>query len=116
MEESKNEYLLSDVIEWGQAYDEDAIEVLRAFKKFYDGYNELCNIGDWWESMNQGIPFDDTVKTEWEKLEQIDFMRIIDTMAMALAGSYVRFDKFVDGCINAFENGHGFRHKETKEK
>lgn len=109
------ETTLADVISWGQAYDDEAIEVIKSFKKFYDGFNELCNIGDWWELMNQGSPFDDVVKEQWKKLEDIDVMMILDTIAMALAGTYVRFDKFTEGCINAFENGHGFRHKETKE-
>ena len=108
--------LLSDVIDWGQGVDEDIMEVLRFFKQFHDAYYELINYGDWWDVFNQGVVFDETMKKEWEKIESIDFMSRLDTMAMAIVGNYVRFDKFAEGCFDAYEKGNGLRHKpEDKE-
>lgn len=108
----KGGVLLADVIDWGQGYDDTIIELLQAFKKFRDGYYELINYGDdWWEIFNQGRDFDEIMKEQWEKFESVDFMNLVEKMAVAIAGTYVRFDEFADGVVDAYNNGNGLRHK-----
>ena len=107
----KGETLLSDVIDWGQGHDDTIMELLQAFQKFRDGYYDLINYGDdWWENFNQGRDFDEIMKEQWEKFESVDFMNLVEKMAVAIAGTYVRFDKFVDGVVDAYNNGNGLRH------
>lgn len=104
---------LADVIDWGQGYDDTIMELLQAFKKFRDGYYGLINYGDnWWDMFNQGTEFEEMMKEQWQKLEKIDIMDIIEKMAIAIAGTYVKFDDFVDGVVDAYDNGNGLRHKE----
>ena len=113
----KGDVLLADVIDWGQGYDDDIIELLQAFKKFRDGYYELINFGDdWWDRFNQGRDFDEIMKEQWDNVESIDFMNCVEKMAVAIAGTYVRFDKFVDGTIDAYNKGNGLRHEEKPRK
>ena len=104
---------LSEILEYGQGYDDVIVELFKNFQKFRDGYYGLINYGDdWWKNFNQSTWFDKTMQEQWKQIEDIDFMTVIDTMAMAMAGEYVNFDKFVNGVIDAYENGGGFRHKE----
>lgn len=108
----KGDVLLADVIDWGQGYDDSIIELLQAFQKFRDGYYSLVDYGDdWWKVFNQGTDFDKAIKREWDKVESIDMMLIMETIANNMAGTYVRFDKFVDGVVDAYDNGNGLRHK-----
>lgn len=108
--------LLEDVIDWGQGYDDTIMELLENFKKFRDGYYGLINYGDeWWENFNQGTDFDEIMKEQWEEFEKVDFMNIVEKMAVAIAGTYVRFDKFADGVKKCYEQGNGFRHREKEE-
>lgn len=105
--------LLVNVIEWGQGYDDEVVEMLDSFQKFRDAYYELINFGDdWWSVMNQGVEFDEIMKAQWETLEDVGIMECIETMAIAIAGSYVRFDDFADGVKKCYEQGNGYRHKE----
>ena len=107
----KGETLLSDVIDWGQGYDDTIMELLQEFQKFRDGYYGLINYGDdWWKNFNQGRDFDEIMKEQWEKFESIDFMNLVEKMSVAIAGTYVRFDEFVDGVVDAYNNGKGLRH------
>lgn len=107
----KGDVLLSDVIDWGQGYDDNIIELLQAFKKFRDGYYELINYGDdWWKTFNQGVYFDEIMKEQWDKVESINFMNCVEKMAVSIAGTYVRFDEFVDGVVDAYNKGNGLRH------
>ena len=108
----KGGVLLADVIDWGQGYDDTIVELLQAFQKFRDGYYELINYGDdWWENFNQGRDFDEIMKEQWEKFESVDFMNLVEKMAVAIAGTYVRFDEFANGVVDAYNNGNGLRHK-----
>lgn len=108
---------LSQVLEYGQGYDDVIVELFKSFKQFMEGYFGLINYGDdWWQNFNQGVEFDEVMKEQWKKIESIDFMKTIDTMAMAMAGTYVDFYKFVNGVIDAYEQGGGFRHKENADK
>ena len=50
------------------------------------------------------------MKEQWEKFESIDFMNLVEKMSVAIAGTYVRFDEFVDGVVDAYNNGKGLRH------
>lgn len=114
----KSKTKLADVLDYGQADDRDALEVLQAFQQFTDGYYRLCSISDveWWEWMNQSTMFNEIMEEQWDKLNKIDFMSIIGKMEIALAGAYVRFSPFVDGVTEAFENGCGFRGNYDQEK
>lgn len=108
----KENVLLADVIDWGQGYDDSIIELLQAFQKFRDGYYGLINYGDdWWEMFNQGRDFDEIMKEQWTEFESIDFMNLVEKMTVAIAGTYVRFDNFVDGVVDAYNNGNGLRHE-----
>lgn len=103
---------LKEVIDWGQGYDDTIIELLKAFKKFRDGYYGLINYGgDWWKEFNQGVDFNEIMKEQWRKIDANDFMNCIEKMAVAIAGTYVRFNEFVDGVIEAYDSGKGLRHK-----
>lgn len=113
----KGNVLLADVLEYGQGYDDDITELFKAFKMFRDGYYALINYGDdWWEVFNQGKDFDEIMEEQWKQIEDIDFMNLIEKMAVAMAGTYVRFDRFVDGVVDAYEQGNGFRHKEQENE
>lgn len=113
----KGNVLLSDVIDWGQGYDDSIIELLQSFKKFRDGYYGLINYGnEWWEVFNQGADFDDIMKEQWDKVESVDFMNLVEKMAVTIAGTYVTFDKFVNGVIDAYNNGNGLRHKDESHE
>lgn len=113
MIERKGNVKLADVLDYGQGHDDVIVELLKNFQKFRDGYYGLINYGDdWWECFNQTTWFDRTMQEQWGKIKEVDLMETIDTMAMAMAGTYVRFDKFVDGVVDAFEQGSGYRHKE----
>lgn len=113
----KEKPLLEDVIDWGQGYDDTIMELLENFKKFRDGYYGLINYGDsWWENFNQGKDFDEIMKEQWEEFEKVDFMNLVEKMAVAIAGTYVRFDKFADGVKKCYEQGKGLRHREENKQ
>jgi hypothetical protein len=106
---------VKDIIEWGQGYDDTILELLKAFKKFRDGYFELINWDDdWWKHFNQGYEFDLIMKEAWEKIDE-DLMESIEIMAIAITGAYVNFNKMLEGVKEAYENGSGLRHKEEKK-
>ena len=102
---------VEEIIDWGQGYDEDIIEVLQAFKTFMDSYYNLKRYDDWWEVFNQDVWFNEIMKKEWEELEDADIMGHIEKMSKAIAGSYVIFDKLLQGVEEAYNNGKGLRHK-----
>ena len=107
----KGNVKLAEVLDYGQGYDDVIAELFENFKKFRDGYFGLINYGDdWWKAFNQSTWFDEAMQEEWDKIEEIDFSATIEKMAMAMAGSYVRFEKFADGVKDAYEQGCGFRH------
>ena len=108
---------LAEVLDYGQANDTQALEVLKAFNEFRNGYYKLCGISDfsWWEWMNQGTSFDRIMESQWKKLDEIDFMCVMETMAIALAGTYVRFDEFVKGVEDSYNRGCGYRGIEEGE-
>ena len=109
--------LLEDVIEWGQGYDDTIMELLENFKKFRDGYYGLINYGDdWWKQFNQNVEFDKIMRANWETLEEVDIMGRLESMAIAIAGTYVSFDDFVDGVQECYEQGWGLRHRENFEQ
>lgn len=106
---------VKDIIEWGQGYDDTILELLKAFKKFRDGYFGLINYDDdWWTLFNQGYEFNIIMKDAWKKIDEY-MMESIETMAIAIAGGYVNFNKLVESVEEAYENGSGFRHKEDQE-
>ena len=108
--------LLEDVIDWGQGYDDTIMELIDSFQKFRDGYYGLINYGDdWWENFNQGVDFNEIMKEQWEEFEKVDFMNLVEKMAVAIAGTYVRFDNFADGVKKCYEQGKGLRHKKLSE-
>lgn len=96
---------VEDIIDWGQGNDEQCTEIIEAFHKFYDGYFSLCAFSDdnWWEFMNQSVDFNSLMKTEWDKLEEIDFMGIMERMSIILSGGYIRFNRFAEGVKEAYE-------------
>lgn len=107
--------LLEDVIDWGQGYDDTIMELMDNFKKFRDGYYGLINYGDdWWKSFNQNSSFDTIMKAQWDTLEDADIMGCMETMAIAIAGAYTKFDKFADGVQKCYEQGKGLRHRDTE--
>ena len=111
---SREEVRLSEVLNYGQGYDDEIVSTLKCFKQFRDAYYGLIDCGDnWWDCFNAGVEFDEIMKESWELIDdEHKFMTAIDKMAIAMAGAYVSFDKFVDGVDIAYENGGGFRHKE----
>ena len=107
---------LIDVLEYGQGYDDEIAEVIEAFVKFRNGYYDLLNYGDsWWGVFNQSTTFDKVMKSQWEKIEEIDMMDILDRMEMAMVGTYINFGKFARVVIDANKKGEGFRHIEKKK-
>ena len=108
----KGDVRLADVIDWGQGYDDDIMELFKAFKKFRDGYYELINYDDdWWRLFNQGTDFDEIMEEAWKEIDdKYRFMTNIEKMAVAMAGTYVRFNKYVDAVLDAYEKGNGLRH------
>lgn len=101
---------LKDVIDWGQGYDDTIVELLKAFKQFRDGYYGLINYGDnWWKEFNQGVDFNEIMKSQWDLIDAHDFMNCIEKMRVAIAGTYVRFNEFVDGVVEAYDSGEGLR-------
>ena len=114
---SKGNVKLAEVLEYGQANDTQVLEVLKAFNEFRNGYYKLCGISDydWWKWMNQGYSFDKIMESQWKKLDEIDFVSVMETMAIALAGTYVRFEEFVNGVEEAYNQGCGYRGIVEKE-
>ncbi len=106
---------VEEIIEWGQGYDEDIIKVLQSFKKFRDSYYELEDYGDWWDVFNQDVWFNESMQKEWEELKNADIMGHIEKMSKAITGSYVIFDKLLQGIEEAYNNGKGLRHR-SKER
>ena len=102
---------LSEILEYGQGADDVIMEIFVGFHKFWDGYYTLVNYGDeWWkDTFNQSIEFDKLMKSQWQKLENADIGEVIDTMAIAMAGVYVKFGKFVEGVVGAYKDGKGYR-------
>lgn len=106
---------VKDIINWGQGYDDTILDLLRGFKKFRDGYFQLINWDDdWWTHFNQGLEFDEIMKEAWGKIDE-DLMDSIETMAIAITGAYVNFNKMLEGVEEAYENGSGYRHKEDED-
>lgn len=106
-----------DVLEYGQGDDGNIAEIFKAFKKFRDGYYELTNWGDdWWKVLNQDTMFDEMMAEQWKEIEKIDFMSVIEKMAKALVGTYVRFDCFAETVILASEEGKGFQPNRAERK
>lgn len=97
--------LLEDVIDWGQGNDDHCTEIIEAFNKFRDGYYDLCSFSDsdWWEFMNQDTAFNNLMKREWDKLEFINFMEIMERMAIILSGGYTRYNKFAEGVKECYK-------------
>ena len=95
---------LEKAIDYGQGNDEAITEIFKSFKAFRDGYYGLLNYGeDWWEVFNQGQAFDETMREAWEEIESMDIMESLEVMAMAMAGSYVNFNRFAEGVISLQE-------------
>lgn len=108
--------LLEDIIDWGQGYDDTIMELLESFQKFRDGYYGLINYGNnWWENFNQGRDFDEIMKEQWKEFEKVDFMNIVEKMAVAIAGTYVKFDSFANGVKTCYEQGNGLRHRKAEK-
>ena len=69
------EYKVSDILDYGQGYDDTILELLKAFNQFKDGYYSLINYGDdWWvkitcEEIYSSIH--DTPYAPDERLEEI---------------------------------------------
>lgn len=106
-----------DVLEYGQGDDGEIAEIFKAFKQFRDGYYELTNWGDeWWKVLNQDTMFDEMMAEQWKEIEKIDFMSVIEKMAKALVGTYVRFDFFAETVILASEEGKGFQPNRVERK
>lgn len=112
MKRINSDIQISDIVEYGQGYDDAILEVFKAFRKFYDGYYELVNYGDdWWETLNQDVCFERVMEKEWANFTSLDMDSVLSNMKMALIGVYVRLDRFVDGLDDAFQKGNGLRHK-----
>jgi hypothetical protein len=115
-EESQNKntspMMVGDIIDWGQGYDEDIIKILQSFKKLRSAYYELENYGNWWEVFNQDVWFNEIVSKEWGEIEQADFVDHIEKITKAITGSYIMFDKLVQGIETAYNSGKGLRHTE----
>lgn len=109
--------LLETAIDWGQGYDDDCVEIIEAFNNFRNGYYALCAFSDdnWWEFMNQSTCFNELMQREWDKLEAMDFMSIMERMSIILAGGYIDYKDFADGVKTCFEQGCGLRHREKEE-
>ncbi|MBR2700608.1 MAG: hypothetical protein IKE77_00805 [Erysipelotrichaceae bacterium] len=106
-----------DILEYGQGYDDEIAKIFEAFNKFRDGYYELTNYGDdWWKVFNQNTMFDEMMQTQWSEIEKIDMSGVIEKMAKAMIGTYVRFDMFAKVVIDADKNKMGFRHEEKQNE
>ena len=106
-----------DILEYGQGYDDEIAEIFEAFNKFRDGYYELVNYGDeWWKVFNQDTMFDEMMASQWSEIEKIDMMEVIEKMAKAMVGTYVRFGAFAKVVIDADKNKMGFRHEEKQNE
>ena len=106
-----------DILEYGQGYDDEIAKLFEAFNKFRDGYYELTNYGDdWWKVFNQDTMFDEMMQTQWSEIEKIDMMEVIEKMAKAMVGTYVRFGAFAKVVIDADKNKMGFRHEEKQNE
>ena len=106
-----------DILEYGQGYDDEIAEIFEAFNKFRDGYYELTNYGDdWWKVFNQDTMFDEMMQTQWSEIEKIDLMAVIEKMAKAMVGTYVRFGMFAKVVIDADKNKMGYRHEEIQNE
>lgn len=106
-----------DVLEYGQGDDGNIAEIFKAFKQFRDGYYELVNWGDdWWKVFNQDTMFDEMMAEQWNEIEKIDFMSVIEKMAKAMIGTYVRFDSFAETVILASEAGKGYQPNRAEQE
>lgn len=114
------EYKVSDILDYGQGYDDTILELLKAFNQFKDGYYSLINYGDeWWKNFNQSTMFDDMMSEAWNKLEGKNFnlMENITKMSIAITGAYVKFDKFVEGVERAYAvSDRCCKHEKQKEE
>lgn len=106
---------VEEIIDWGQGCDEDIIKVLKSFEKFRDGYFELEEYGSWWELFNQDVWFEKIMEKEWSELEDVDIMGHIESMSKAIVGSYVIFEKLMQGVEEAYNNGNGLRRRKDNE-
>ena len=106
-----------DILEYGQGYDDEIAKLFEAFNKFRDGYYELTNYGDeWWKVFNQDTMFDEMMQTQWSEIEKIDMMEVIEKMAKAMVGTYVKFGAFAKVVIDADKNKMGFRYEEKQNE
>ena len=106
-----------DVLEYGQGDDGEIAEIFKAFKQFRDGYYELVNWGDdWWKVFNQDTMFDEMMSEQWNEIEKIDFMSVIEKMAKAMIGTYVRFNYFAETVILASEEGKGYQPNRAEQE
>ena len=106
-----------DVLEYGQGDDGNIAEIFKAFKQFRDGYYELVNWGDdWWKVFNQDTMFDEMMSEQWNEIEKIDFMSVIEKMAKAMIGTYVRFNSFAETVILASDEGKGYQPNRAEQE
>ena len=106
-----------DILEYGQGYDDDIVEIFEAFNNFRNGYYGLINYGDdWWKTFNQDTMFDEMMASQWSEIEKIDMMEVIEKMAKAMIGTYVSFERFTQVLTDANQNKMGFRHEEKQNE
>lgn len=99
---------VTDILMYGQGYDDSIAELFDAFNQFRNGYYGLINYGDeWWEIFNQDSEFCTAMKREWLEVEKIELMDAIETMAKLMIGTYINFDAFTEVVVDASNKGKG---------
>ena len=83
------EYKVSDILDYGQGYDDTILELLKAFNQFKDGYYSLINYGDdWWKNFNQSSMFDEMMSEAWDKIEGKNFKLMDSITKMFVTGNF----------------------------
>lgn len=109
---------IGELLDYGQGDDTAITEILDGFNKLCEGFYQLVNYGDeWWKVLNQNIVTDTLIEEAWRYLfpSTGDTIEKLDQIEIALAGSYIKFDKFVEACKEAYKNGGGYRPEGNKK-
>lgn len=101
---------LSDVLDFGQADDDRVNEIVQAFFMIYNGYYRLTLINEeWWKGMNQDVFFVSQIKEQWERVNQAVFEDVLNKIANALVGGYVKKERFVEALQKLSDMSIGYR-------
>lgn len=108
---------LADILDFGQAYDDDVLNVFRGICGMMLGFYTLTGMSEqWWDAMNQDVFYSNAVEAEWNRVDWETFQDVIERVYKLTAGTYTRSNHTLDALEQLNKNGKGFTREKVAER